>query len=250
MQLILCQRKPSPYPLGKTQEPIHIMKRKLVLSEINGRVSDKMKFLKEPQSLENRVIRRIRAAKSGSVFSAMHFLDFCTRSGVDQALSRLCRAGTLSRCGRGLYALPKSHPWFGEMKPEAPALAKAIAAQKGLELRPAEAEAANLLGLSEQVPARAAYLTGGRSQKLRVGNATIDLRGRSSRLMKMSPTPTGLVVSALRSLGKGHVPQEKLERLRRDLPEKDRRTLLRELPLAPAWMHPHLRYLAMGEDNP
>ena len=63
-------------------------------------------------------------------------------------------------------------------------------------------------------------------------------------------TPTGLVVSALRSFGKGHVPQEKLERLRRDLSEKDRRTLLRELPLAPTWMHPHLRYLATGGNNP
>ncbi len=208
-----------------------------------------MKILKETQSLENRVIRRVRASKNGSVFSAMHFLDFGSRSGVDQALSRLCRAGTLSRCGRGLYTLPKSHPWFGELKPEIPALAKAIAARKGLELRPAEAEAANLLGLSEQVPARAAFLTGGRSQKLRVGNATIDLRGRSARLMKMSPTPTGLVVSALRSLGKDHVPVEKLERLRRDLSEKDRRTLLRELPLAPAWMHPHLRSLAMEGKN-
>jgi len=135
------------------------------------------------------------------------------------------------------------------MKPETSAMAKAIAARTGLELRPAEAEAANLLGLSEQVPARAAYLTGGRSQKLRVGGSTIELRGRSPRLMKLSPSPTGLVVSALRSFGKGHVPEEKLERLRRDLPEKDRRTLLRELPLAPTWMHPHLRYLATGGEN-
>lgn len=208
-----------------------------------------MKTFKKPQNLENRVIRRIRAAKGGSVFSAVHFLDFGTRAGVDQALSRLCRAGTLSRCGRGLYALPRSHPWFGESSPEVPAMAKAIAARKGLELRPAEAEAANLLGLSEQVPARAAYLTVGRSQKLRIGNATVELRGRSPRLMKMSPSPTGLVVSALRSLGKGRVPEEKLERLRRDLPERDRRTLLRELPLAPIWMHRHLRYLATGGET-
>jgi len=221
-------------------------KERLVLSEKSVKVSDRMKILKKPQSLENRVIRRIRASKSGSVFSAMHFLDFGTRAGVDQALSRLCREGLLRRCGRGLYVLPKAHPWFGETRPEPSALAKAIATRKGLELRPAEAEAANLLGLSEQVPARAAYLTAGRSQKLRVGNATIELRGRSPRLMKMSPSPTGLVVSALRSLGRGRVPEEKLERLRRDLPEKARKTLLRELPLAPSWMHPHLRYLATG----
>lgn len=188
----------------------------------------------------------MRASKSGAVFTAVQFLDLGTRAGIDQALSRLCRAGKIRRAGRGLYDIAGSHPWFGTLSPGIDAMAAAMTARSGLELRPTGAEAANMLGLSEQVPAKRIYLTSGKSRKMLLGGHPIELRRRSSRFMAMSAQPTGLIVSAMKSLGKDHITTRRLAELHQRLPARERKTLLKELPLAPAWMHPFLRYLATG----
>lgn len=197
-------------------------------------------------SIDARILRRMRASKNGAVFTPGRFLDFGSRTGIDQALSRLARNGLIRRCGRGLYDIARSHPWFGILAPDPRQALAALAARRGIQLRPAGAEAANLLGLSEQVPAKFIYLTSGRSGKIRLAGHDIELKHGSSRHMALSPRPTGLIVSAMESLGDGHITELKLQRLHRDLPEADRRTLLREMPLTPAWMRPWLHYLATG----
>jgi hypothetical protein len=180
----------------------------------------------------------------------MHFLDIGTRASVDQALSRLSRAGVLRRVGRGLYDLPRSHPWFGTLSPQAEKAAETMAARTGQKLRMSEAASANALGLSEQVPGKLVFQTDGRSRKLRIAGQEVELRHRSLREMALSAHPTAMIVSALRSLGKDHVNLRLLDKLRANLSEKDRRILLKELPLVAAWMHPFLRYLATGKKTP
>jgi hypothetical protein len=48
---------------------------------------------------------------------------------VDQALSRLTKAGKIRRIGRGVYDIPKDHPMLGPLLPDPDAVARAIAAQ-------------------------------------------------------------------------------------------------------------------------
>ena len=55
---------------------------------------------------------------------------------------------------------------------------------------------------------------------------------------------SGLVIQALRELGKDHVTPKRVEHLKRTLPAEQRRELLKDLKLAPAWMHPIFRELA------
>jgi hypothetical protein len=55
---------------------------------------------------------------------------------------------------------------------------------------------------------------------------------------------SGLVIQPFRELGQEHVTPQRIERLKRTLPREQRRALLEDLPLAPAWMHRHFRALA------
>jgi hypothetical protein len=55
---------------------------------------------------------------------------------------------------------------------------------------------------------------------------------------------SGLLIQALRELGEAHITPERREFLKRRLPLDQRRELLKDLPLAPAWMHPNFRELA------
>lgn len=217
---------------------------KRFLSEILMVISDKTAQKIKMQSIDSKMIRRIRATRSAQAFSPVHFLDLGSRAAVDTALSRLTKAGKLRRVARGLYDLPRSHPWFGKLTPKAEDAAVAVAKREGIKLRPTGAAAANLLGLSEQVPGKIIYETDGRSRKLRIAGQEVELRHRSARQMSMSERPTGMIVAAFRALGKEHISTDQLAKIRRKLSAADRRVLLKELPLAPAWMHPMLRSLA------
>jgi len=57
---------------------------------------------------------------------------------------------------------------------------------------------------------------------------------------------SGLEIQAFRYLGKAHVTEDRVKQLRDLLSPQDRRQLLKDLPLAPVWKHPHLRAIANG----
>lgn len=111
-------------------------------------------------------------------------------------------------------------------------------------LQPAGAYAANLLGLSEPVPAKAVFLTDGASRTVRIGSMTIQLRQTTPRNMASAGRPSGLLIQALRHLGKEHVTPQRIAHLKRTLPAEKRWALLKDLQLAPAWILPILRDLA------
>jgi hypothetical protein len=216
----------------------------LIPSEKQAIFSDGMARTKSPQSLESKLKVRIAAAGAGSVFSPSHFLDLGNRAAVDKALSRLAAAGTIRRLGRGLYDIPQQHPLLGTLAPDPEAIARAVAGRDGIRLQPTGAYAANLLGLSEQVPAKIVFLTDGASRAVRVGSQTITLRKRAPSRMRTHDRLSGLLIHALQYLGQPHVTRARIAHLRRTLPPTERRKLLKDLPLAPAWMHPIFREIA------
>ena len=102
-------------------------------------------------------------------FSPTDFLDLGSRNAVDKALSRRAAAASIRRVACGLYDVPRKHPIVGLAVPSADNVAKALAEKAGTRLQPTGAYAANLLGLSDQVPAKVVFLTDGRSKRVRIG---------------------------------------------------------------------------------
>src|SRR5262245_12224443 len=133
------------------------------------------------QSIDSRILARIHAWGRGSVFVPSDVLDLGSREAVDLALHRLTRKGTIRRLARGVYDFPNEHPVLGPLTPSADAVARALAGRDRTRLQPAGAYAANLLGLSEQVPARAVFLTDGPSRPVKIGPFTIHVRRTDSR---------------------------------------------------------------------
>jgi hypothetical protein len=196
------------------------------------------------QSIDSKILAAIRHRGPGSVFVPADFLEIGSREAVDVALHRLARRGTIRRLARGVYDLPKEHPVLGPLAPSAEAVARALAGRDRTRLQPAGAYAANALGLSEQVPAKAVFLTDGPARTVQIGTMTIQLRRTTPRNMAAAGRLSGLLIQALRELGEEHVTPERRAHLRRMLPADQRRGLLKDLRLAPAWMHPIFRELA------
>ena len=205
---------------------------------------------KTHNSTADRIRRRVEEARPDTVFNAGQFLDIASRAAVDKALSRLVASDCLRRLARGLYYQPRTHPVLGEILPPVEAVAKALADRDNVKLQPFGGYAANLLRLSEQVPARIVFLTDGKPRKIRYGNQTIELRRAMPRMMAAAGRTTGLVIAALRFIGKANVTPERVAHLRQLLSAEDRRRLLEDLALAPAWMHPYFKAIAGEEDTP
>ena len=178
------------------------------------------------------------------MFVPADFFGIGSREAVDLALHRLARKGTLRRLARGVYDFPKEHPVLGPLTPSADAVARALAGRDHTRLQPSGAYAANTLGLSEQVPAKAVFLTDGPTRTVKIGTTTIQLRRTTARNMATAGRLSGLLIQALRELGKEHVTPERREHLKRTLPAEKRRELIKDLKLAPAWMHAIFRELA------
>jgi hypothetical protein len=171
-------------------------------------------------------------------------LSLGNRQTVDIVLHRLARKGTIRRLARGIYDLPKEHPKLGKLLPSPEKIAEALVGRDCTRIQPTGAYAANILGLSEQVPAKVVFLTDGPSRTVKIGMTTIQLRRTTPKNMAMAGRLSGLLVQAFRELGKENITPERLNHLKRTIPLSARKELLKDIRFAPEWIHSIFKELA------
>lgn len=198
---------------------------------------------KHSGSIDRTVLDRIRQAP-GRVFSAADFVELGSRAAVDQALSRNVRGGRIRRVARGLYDLPAPDAAFGQVSADPDAVAQAVARRDGARLVPSGGHAANMLGLSAQVPLKPVYLTDAPSRRVRLGPQTVVLKHRPPRTLRTKHQISALVIQALRWLGRDAVDDRTIATLRRNLSVRDRARLVDDIRRGPAWIADIFRSLA------
>ncbi|MFA5089348.1 MAG: DUF6088 family protein [Candidatus Omnitrophota bacterium] len=187
-------------------------------------------------SIVDKLKKRILAQGRGFVFTKSHFLGLGSRAAVARALERLADAGEIRRVARGLYDYPEKHPALGDVPANYERVAQALAGRDNLKIQPSGAYAANLLGLTEQVPARIIFLTDGANRIVRVKNQQIVLKRTTPKNMATAGSVCGLVIQALRYLGRNHVDDKVIGILKGRLKENDKKQLMRDIRYAPAWI--------------
>ena len=202
---------------------------------------------KHTHSIDRQVVNRMVADKTGLVFTPTDFLDFGSRDAVDQALSRNFRLGVIRNVARGLYDVPRNDPVLGVLSPRPDAVARALAQRDAVRLQPSGAVAANLLGLSDQVPMRMVFLTDGRARRVQVGKNQIVFRKAASRQMATAGRISGDVIQALRWIGRNHIDDDVIARLRRHLKPGQKIQLLKDLRFAPSWVADIMSRVAQKE---
>lgn len=199
---------------------------------------------KQPASVDSQVLERIRHHEPGTVFTPADFVDLGPRNAIDLALSRNARAGIIRKLARGLYDLPRRDARLGDLAPSPDDVAAALAGRDGARLQASGAHAANLLGLSDQVPVRLTFLTDGRSRRVQLGRQQIILKHTTPRQMATAGRISGTVIQALRWLGRDHVDDTVVSTLRRRLSDADKRQLEQDIRYAPTWVGEVLRKVA------
>lgn len=204
---------------------------------------------KHGQSIDSGVLDRIQSHGKGWVFTPADFLDLGSRTAVGLALMRHRRTGEIRQLARGLYDYPDQDPRLGLLSPSTDLIAQALKGRDASRLQPTGAYAANILGLSDQVPTKTVFLSDGPSRRVRLGNREIVIKHTTLRNMATTGTASGLVIHALRWLGQRHVNDQTFSILKSRLPTNDRRGLLKDARYAPAWVAEIMRRLAeSGKD--
>jgi predicted transcriptional regulator of viral defense system len=188
------------------------------------------------QSIVAKIKKRIHSKDKGFVFTKSHFLDLGSRTAVAKALERLADAGAIRRLSRGLYDYPENHPTLGELPVNYERIVQALAGRDNLRVQPSGAYAANLLGLTNQVPAKIVFLTDGSHRKIQIGNQQIILKRTTPKNMATAGKMSGLVIQALRFIGQSSIDDKVIRILKNRLTEKDKKMLVADLRYAPAWV--------------
>jgi hypothetical protein len=203
-----------------------------------------------PTSIESHITQRIARSPKGSVFSAANFSSLGSRASIDNALGRLVKEGKIRRLSRGLYDKPRQDPLLGVLWPKPETVIKAIKLQHRLRLQPTGEYAANVLGLSEQVPARIELLANIQNTRtVRAGPIRIILKASSPRNLEAANGLAGLLIQALKAIGPIRITSEQVSHLQKTIPFSERRQLLSKMALAPAWMYPFLKSIAMKNSD-
>ena len=190
------------------------------------------------QPMRDQIVARIERLGEGKAFSAKDFLDIASRGTIDMALGSLTRSGIIRRIRRGLYDMPKVNPMMGgKLSPDIDEAAQAIARRQRWKIVPEGAWAANLLGLSTQVPAKIIYLTDGPNNEVLIGRRSIHFKHARPKAMAGLEGKFALVVQALRHLGKDGVGAHEIERLRRTLSSAEKRRLVKDTRFGVDWIY-------------
>ncbi len=188
------------------------------------------------ESIDNKIIAKIKKAKRGSLFFIEDFLNLGTSKAVSKALERLVEKEDLSRVSRGIYSRLRIDPILGPISPTTEEIAEAVRRRDKARIIPTGILALNALGLSTQVPMNLVYLTDGAARTIQIGKRKIIFKKTSPRNLAAIGSISSLAIQALRETGKDKVTEDEINSILRQLEKEDPYRLQHDIKLAPEWI--------------
>lgn len=180
--------------------------------------------------------QHVQRLPAGEPFTPGSLLGMGSRASVDQALSRLAKAGAITRITRGVFVRPAQSRHLGRVLPAPSKVVEAVAKAKGATVQVHGAEAARRLELTTQAPTQPVFYTSGPSKRFRMGKMEIVLKHASSRRLALAGRPAGIALSALWYLGRNEVTPETIAQIRHKLTPAEFEALTAAKASMPAWM--------------
>ena len=190
------------------------------------------------QPVEQKILSRIYGRGRGWAFTKIDFVAEFGEANIHQALSGLTRAGTIRRVCHGVYDYPRYSELLGQaLSPDIDQVAQALARKFNWRIQPSGDTALNLLGLSTQVPGKWLYLSDGPNRQYAIGQQILAFRQSALKDTGFKLRESGLLVQAIKALGKEHLDSSVIEVLRQWLPATLRARVLRDTRVATGWIY-------------
>lgn len=204
-------------------------------------------------TLREKVQQRIAMAPHGTPFLAKDFLDLGPYESVRKVLPWMARDGEIRRIVHGVY----DRPYYSELlkeyqAPKMDELAHALARNFNWTIAPSGATAANLLGISTQIPAHWEYISDGPYRSYDVQGITLFFLHRNNRSITALSPKTILVIEALKHMGERQEKEENdriVALLSQALSKEEATLVLQETMRSSLWIHDIMRKVAAEHED-
>jgi hypothetical protein len=199
------------------------------------------------QTVENAIKSKIYGHGRGWAFTPKHFSGLGSPEAIRLVLFTLQKENFIRRVLRGVYDYPKHHQLLGLLSPDVESVVRALAEKNGFKIQPAGAYAANVIGLSDQVPGRAIFLTDGPSKKFKLGKLEVTLKHTSLNNMHAAGSREALAVQAMKFMQQKNIDEDMLGKIKNLLKGSTRTEFEKNLKHAPEWIRALLFKLMENE---
>lgn len=180
-------------------------------------------------------MKSIEESKPHSIF----FISDYTYLGAPETVRKILREATITgmveKAGHGIYIKPKVSR-FGNIPVPLEKIAREIADRDKCEILPTGSTAANLIGLSTQVPMNLTYITSGSTRTIKIGERKISFRHAAPKNFAAKGRVIPWLVQGIREMGKDNISGTELEAIRRFIDKQQDIYLQEDLQLAPEWI--------------
>lgn len=181
------------------------------------------------------IMRSIDESQPHSIFFISDYAGLGAAETIRKILYEATLSGVLEKAGHGIYIKPKVSR-FGKVPVPLEKIAKEIALRDKCEILPTGSTAANLIGLSTQVPMNLSYITTGSTRTIKIGDRKISFRHASPRNFAAKGRVMPLLIQGIREIGEQNIKGEQYEAISRFIDRMNDPYLQEDLLLAPAWI--------------
>ena len=197
-------------------------------------------------NIKSAVMERIVESQPHSVFFITDYTDLGAAETIRKILFEATLRGILEQAAHGIYVKPKESR-FGKVPIPLEYLAEEIAERDKCLILPTGSTAANLIGLSTQVPMNLSYITTGSTRTIEIGDRKINFRHASPKNFAAKGTVMPLLIQGLREIGEENISGVEYEAIRRFIEKQQDPYLQEDLRLAPIWIQRIIKKILQNE---
>lgn len=199
--------------------------------------------------LSNKVFYFIAGHGRGWAFSSSDLVHRFTRQEIDNTLSDLVQKGKIRRIARGIYDYPKySELLRQELSPDIEQVANAYARKFNWQIEVSGDTALNILGLSTQIVGKYIYLSNGSNKEYIIkDNIVLEFKKSALKNIGFKYKESSLTVQALRSLGKEHITDKVIGKIREKIDEKMYDKILKDTKTSTDWIYETVKQICQKE---
>jgi hypothetical protein len=185
----------------------------------------------------------------GWSFSSRDLMQKFTRQQADNLLSDLSAQGKIRRIAHGMYDYPKYSTFLGkELSPDIDQVARAYARKFNWRIEISGDSALNYFGLSTQVPGTYIYLSDGSSKSYDIMGTTLKFKKSKLKNIGFKHSESSLIVQALNALGKEHITDNVIKKIREQIDPKKYEKILKDTQSSTVWIYESIKVICQ-KDN-
>jgi predicted transcriptional regulator of viral defense system len=193
-------------------------------------------------AIKDSILKQIENSKAHTIFFISDFAHIACAETTRKILNYAIRMGLLERISHGVYVKPMVSR-FGNVPPSLEDIARSLASRYKAEIIPTGSTAANLVGLSTQVPMNLSYITTGSTRTVRIGKRSIRFVHAAPRNFAAKGKIAPLLVQGMKEIGENNIGNAEKTAICNFISSHPDEHLTDDILLAPAWIQKILKPL-------